>query len=284
MAAYLLQPVACEHVEKSRQGILTAAAAAPAGQMLVLGAGECSEIPLAALASRSQSVTLCDVDAAAMQRGVDSAGLSVAARQNVSLQPLDLTGITSVVLNQIEAIGPSTAPAAFIDAMAGLLEAAEPLPLPSAVEGPYDLIVASCLLSQLHFGLASGGREAFKRRFPQNHGALESPRWIAALGGMARRMEATLLDEMLRVLAPRGRIYLSESVQVAFIRLHPSGQWQTEGTYRMLRTQDLSDYLDARFAIEARDRWHWVVWPRQETGLSGRLFDVQAVVLRAGRD
>jgi SAM-dependent methyltransferase len=292
MTPYLLQPITCRHVEKSRQGILAAAGAATAdgttaggaasGRVLVLGAGRCMEIPLPALAEQFAAVTLGDVDADAMQQGVDAAGLSTTQRAKVSLLCVDVTGVTRAALEQIERLPPATDPAAFVDAMAQVLDATVPLPLPLA--GRYELVVASCLLSQLHFSLAHGAREQFAQRFPQAVGVLAgSPRWATALASMARRMEERLLDELLRVLAPTGRIYLSESVQVAFITWHPGGQWQTEGTYRMLRSQDLADYLDARFAVEARDRWEWVVPPPQHAGLPGRLFDVQAVVLRAGR-
>ena len=67
------------------------------------------------------------------------------------------------------------------------------------------------------------------------------------------------------------------------IRLNPSGQWATAGTYRMLRSQQLADYVDPRFALVAQGRWHWVVSPPERAGDTGRLFDVQAVVLAAGR-
>lgn len=280
---YFLPPIACRHVAQSRRMISAAAASAPQGRALVLGAGACTEIPLAELAARFDHVTLCDVDSAAMQQGVAEARLDAAQRTKIQLKALDLTGLTEPLLAEIEALPQCEASAELIDRMAALLDVAAPAPLP--IEGRYDLIVASCVLSQLHFGLTHGSAALFLECFPDETSALEqSSRWTAALEGVARRMEEALLSEMLRLLAQQGQIYLSESVQMCFLEAHPSGQWQTEGTYRMLRTTDLADYLDARFVILARERWEWIVWPPTAAGDTGRLFDVQAVVLRAARD
>jgi hypothetical protein len=262
--------------------IAAAAASVPPGQTLVLGAGACAEIPLAELAARFERVVLCDVDAAAMQQGVAEAKLDAEQRAQIELKTFDLTGLTESLLTEIETLLPQCdEAAALIERMAAALDAATPEPLP--IERRFELIVASCVLSQLHFGLTHGAAALFLRRFPEQTAALQqSSRWTTALEGIARRMEAALLSEMLRLVTDQGQVYLSESVQMCFLQTHPSGQWQTEGTYRMLRTTDLADYLDARSNVIARERWEWIVWPPTAEGDTGRLFDVQAVVLRAG--
>lgn len=279
---YFLPPIACRHVAQSRRMIAAAAASVPPGQALVLGAGACTEIPLAELAARFERVVLCDIDAAAMQQGVADAKLDDEQRAKIELHTFDLTGLTEPLLAEIGSLLPRCEePAALIKGMAAILDAATPMPLP--IEGRYELIVASCMLSQLHFGLTHGAASLFVQRFHEQTSALQqSPRWSTALEGVARRMEAALLSEMFRLLHDQGQIYLSESVQMCFVKTHESGQWQTEGTYRMLRTTDLADYVDARFVIVARERWEWIVWPPMAAGDTGRLFDVQAVVLRAG--
>jgi hypothetical protein len=48
----------------------------------------------------------------------------------------------------------------------------------------------------------------------------------------------------------------------------------------MLRTKELADYVRERFEIVGRNRWEWVVNAPQTTGDTGRLFDVQALVLK----
>ncbi len=96
-------------------------------------------------------------------------------------------------------------------------------------------------------------------------------------------MEARFIDDLVAHLAERGLIYLSDSPQLCYIKLMPDGQWETEGTYRLLRSKELADYLDRRFAPIAQGRWHWIVSPPEKPGDVGRLFDVQAVVLRVWR-
>ncbi len=47
----------------------------------------------------------------------------------------------------------------------------------------------------------------------------------------------------------------------------------------MTGTLDLADYVDRRFEIEERGRWTWVTAVPQ-AGRSGKLFDVQALILK----
>ncbi len=281
---YTLRPVACRHLAESRRLIGRAGAQANPWRAALLGAGPCSEIPLAQLATRFEQVLVNDIDASTLERALADVPLEASLRAKISLLPADLTGLTEPLLAAIDSLLNSAADASeAIEQMSAQLDAAMPattLPL----EGRYDMLVASCVLSQLHFGLAHGAEERFARRFADAATALrDSPRWTAALASLARRMEHAFLDALLAHLADEGRIYLSESVQMCNVELTSSGQWQSTGTFRMLRTTDLADYLDSRFEVVERGRWPWVVWPPRQPGQVGRLFDVQAVVLRASR-
>jgi len=279
---YLLAPIVCQHAANSRKLIEAAAARVAPGRVAVLGAGACSEIPLAALTARFQRAVLCDSDRPSMEQGVEQAELSASQRAKLTLVEADLTGMVEPLLEEISTILAGAAdPATAIDQIAAALEAAPAGKLP--LDGKFDLIVASCLLSQLHVRLTHAAEALFAQRFADQAGMLRaSPRFSETLEVVARRMEAVFLDELLRHLGPGGLIYLSESVQMCFLEHHPTGQWQTEGTYRMLRTRDLVDYVDARFEVAGQARWQWVVWPPDATGKIGRLFDVQALLL-AGR-
>jgi hypothetical protein len=93
-------------------------------------------------------------------------------------------------------------------------------------------------------------------------------------------MEDRFIENLSALLSDDGLVYLSESAQVCFLQLAPDGRWKTRGTYRMLRTKDLADYVSGRFEIVGRNRWEWVVNAPQTSSDTGRLFDVQALVLK----
>jgi hypothetical protein len=280
---YLRDPVSCQQVEASRHLIKAAAESAQPGRAAVLGAGNCAEIPLAEIAARFEHVMINDVDAAELEKGITAAHLDDAARAKLEVRVADLTSATDRLVAAIEELletadDPDTA----IESMAHLVDNAplEGMPL----DEKYDLIVASCVLSQLHFGLLHRADAAFERKFPRQEVRLrESVRWTSALYEMARRMELRFIDDLAARLAPGGLIYLSDSTQMCYVKQTADGKWETEGTYRMLRSAYITDYLDGRFVAVANDRWHWVVSPPQAAGEVGRLFDVQAVVLKTWR-
>jgi hypothetical protein len=276
---YLLNPLTCRHRQQSRQLILRAAEAVAPGRAALLGAGACDEIPLAELVARFAHVTLNDIDEQPLSRAVNSANLDAASRAKVDVRIADLSGITRRLVERIENVLSETAdPSSAIEAMSQKLEDQQPGLFP--IGGKFDLVIASCVLSQLHFALTHMALARFERRFPGHADVLrESPRWTAALYQVARRMEMRFMDDLAGVLAKGGLVYLSESAQMCYIRLTTSGQWQTEGTYRMLRSKDLSDYLGGEFTIVERARWDWVVMPPSTAGETGRLYDVQALLL-----
>jgi hypothetical protein len=276
----LLDPIECRHRERSRRMILRAAEGVAPGRAIVLGAGACEEIPLAELAARFAEVALNDVDQQSLARALDALELNAVDRQKIKIRFADLTGMIQPALGAIQRALATVgdAPRA-IDAMSGALDNVVAGEFP--ITGRYDLVIASCVLSQLHFALVHEAARQFEARFGGQAEALrESDRWKAVVWKIARRMEDKLVVDLTTIVGPGGLVYLAESAQMCYIRLADGGRWQSEGTYRMLRTTDLADYLQGRFTIVERGRWEWVVWPPRKAGDVGRLYDVQALVLR----
>ncbi len=280
---YLHQPVEDQQVAESRRLILAAAESAEPGRAAVLGAGNCAEIPLAELIARFEQVTINDVEPGELNKGIVAAHLDDAARAKLDVQIADLTGATETLLKKTaEALDAAADPDAAIEKISQLVvhQPLEGMPL----DGKFDLIVASCVLSQLHFGLLHRTADLFENKYPGKVDCLrQSVRWSSALYEMARRMEKQFIDDLAARVAPGGLIYLSDSTQMCYVKRTPEGKWETEGTYRLLRSQYITDYFDRRFVVVANGRWHWVVSPPQKPGDVGRLFDVQAVVLRTWR-
>lgn len=123
---------------------------------LVLGAGACTEVPLAALASASEEVVLADLDLEALQQAhseLSSPGL----RKRVRLLECDISGGVSAQLNRLikrkkwEVLLAQGARAVF-DAAADCLEQC-PVPDPPELQtlpaSEFGLAVSSLVLTQL---------------------------------------------------------------------------------------------------------------------------------------
>ena len=131
--------------------------------------------------------------------------------------------------------------------------AARPPDIAALAGGPFDLVVASCLLSQLHAPAAMAAERLFAERFAAEVPILRTnTHWLAALQRLARRIEAQFIERLPALVAPGGRIFLSETVQTCLTELAADGAWTSAGTYRMTATLDLADYLDCRLAIVER--------------------------------
>jgi hypothetical protein len=297
-ARYRIVPIADQHLAQSARAILAAAAQTGTQRAVVLGAGACEEIPLAELAERYEQVVLVDLDQASLDQALAAPGLPEPIRHRFDLRIADLTGLAdelarrwrSALEGPIEVESAIERLAAIADSAlaengsaefeAGERAAPDGRRLLEALGGaPFDLVVASCLLSQLHAPVSQRAEQAFGERFAAGPSPLRAaPCWQTSLDRLARRIEADFMSQLPALVAPGGRIYLSESVQVCFIEPASDGAWMTAGTYRMTKSLELRDYVDARFQIEAGARWTWVA-ALPEARRPGRLFDVQALTL-----
>ena len=123
---------------------------------LVLGAGACTEIPLAALARHSDEVALADLDLASMRQAWEELP-APALRRRVRLLECDLTGGVSANLRRLltrqrwDTLIAQGARAVF-DAAANCLEHC-PVPDPPQLDtlgaGEFGLVISSLTLSQL---------------------------------------------------------------------------------------------------------------------------------------
>jgi hypothetical protein len=274
--------VACDHVRFSTQFILEAARATPGDDAIVLGAGRCQEIPLAALADRFPRLTLNDHDESLLDAALAESGLVDAGRAPaVTKLAADLTGVTLAFLGMVDAVlagAGDTSAEAVAERLAKVADATTPVPFSTGRR--HDLVVASCVLCQLHLSAWKQAVTRFGARFPGREAVLQqSPAFVPAMFRLARRMEDTFVDALHGLVAPRGRIFFSDTVHCAMLHGDPGGGWLTEGFLRMTRTPELNDYLDGRFRIEQAGRWHWVMEPSKQEGRVGRLFRVQAFVL-----
>jgi hypothetical protein len=273
--------VPCQHVRASGALIDLASTSVRPEAAIILGAGRCPEIPLSAMVDRFRRLTLTDQSAAYLEEAVSSRDLGPEQREKIQTIVTDMTGVSAGFLARVAECLDATdelTPEAAAEAISLLTEAIEPRPFTAGRK--YDLVVASCVLGQLHLEACNRTIALFARKFPGRETVLRhSPAWVHALHGLARRMEETFLEVLCAMAAPGGRIYLADTVQSAFLHSTPEGDWITDGVYRMTRTGRLSDYLDDRFQIEQERAWHWIIEPAKGPGMVGRIYNTQGLVL-----
>ena len=133
-----------EHRQRLTSLTLDAAGARPGPSLCVLGAGNCFDLDLEALADRFSSIHLVDLDAGALTRAREQT--SAATRARVQLHaPLDLTGF----LDRIDRwAGLQVTPE---ELMAHPARTAEQLR--TALSGPFDVVLSSCILSQMQLSV-----------------------------------------------------------------------------------------------------------------------------------
>ncbi len=150
---------------------------------LVLGAGACTEIPLAELARNSDEVVLVDYDLASMQQGREEL-TSTALRKRVRIVECDISGGVSAHLNLLikqqrwVKLAEQGAQAVF-DAAADCLEQCD-VPDPPAIEGLYSnefgVAISSLVLSQLFSYPLLDMLDHIQRSMPEYQGEQERHR------------------------------------------------------------------------------------------------------------
>lgn len=153
-----LRQHAPQHLEQCSTVVMHALSRRPAAvsqSSLVLGAGACTEVPLATLCRASEEVVLVDLDLGSMQRGRDE--LPTSLQKRLRLVQADLSGGVSQQLTRLlrrqswDKLVSQGAYAVF-DAAAQCLEKCpipDPPVLPDLSSGDFGLVVSSLVLSQL---------------------------------------------------------------------------------------------------------------------------------------
>jgi|GEM_PF-1528829 len=248
----------------------------PKGTVAVLGEGELQEVPLDWLTNRFDElwVHLPGLAYPPALEAIDSS-----RRSGWHSFTADLTGITEDFLEQVDSILET---ASAHDATPQLAELAQRIQVqPFRPERRFNLVIVSCILSQLHLHVWNQSLERYSARFPD---AADSPpssnQWGQAMFGLARRMEHAFVHSLAQWVEPEGRVYLANAVQGCFVRANEHGVWLTEGMFQLTETLELADYVDQTFSIEERGRWVWVTPPSVEQGSRGRINKVQGLILR----
>lgn len=273
-----------QHLEQSAALMLQALQLRPASasrSTLVLGAGACTEVPLAELARDSDEVVLADLDLASMQQGRDELS-SPALRRRVRLLECDISGGASVNLDRLieqqrweRLVGQGTR--AVFDAAAHCLDVC-PVPDPPQIEGlgtgEFGVVISSLVLTQLFSYPLLDMLDHIQRIAPAYLGEQERHRRYqeAAQAFRVRVIQAHL--RLLRELLDEGGLAVLLSDIRGFAFEHDVEQRRSIP----LVPRMLPDLVRENFSVLEEARWEWLS-DLPEQGRLGRGYEVVGYVV-----
>lgn len=261
---------------------------------VVLGAGACTEVPLAAIARACTSVLLADVDVAGMAHARDE--LPAELRARVDLLQADLTGGVSATLAQELAAQPWADLTALggvgghapLDAAAACLERSaipDPPSLPQLSPRGYGFVMSSLTLTQLFSLPLLDVLDTLSLHAPAVAALRDTyPRYRDAAAAFRRRVAHAHLALIGALLAPGGTGLLVTDF-VGYLLPPASGQHAggPAESLPILPPEVLDIPLDLvdRFEVVGAPRtWRWLV-SAPDAAAPGRAYDVTGVVFRA---
>ncbi len=249
--------------------------------ILVLGAGACTEVPLAELVRDSDEVVLADLDIASMQQGRDELSSS-ALRKRVRLLACDISAGISISLNRLiqqqpwDKLVPRGAQVVF-DAAARCLEQC-PVPDPPEIEGLYagefGVVISSLVLSQLFSYPLLDILDHVQRIAPDYLGEQEHHRRYQEAAQAFRvrviRAHLHLLSELVDV---GGNVVLLCDVRGFMFDIHSAENNAEHRRTIPLVPRRLPDLVRESFTVMEEAHWEWLA-DLPEEGQLGRGYEV----------
>ncbi len=269
------------HGEKNRAFMERSAKGCAGDRAVVIGAGRAFDLPLTALASAFAQLVLVDIDAAALEETVAATFKKHPdLRGRVELQTIDLTGINGQLVRRIDEIvggpGGATEVEAAVEAMCRSYRlATPPHVLPTGQRA--DLVVESCVLTQLAWPQRTYAERLFEKRFGAMSEKMEM-RWSTAWAELGLRIQQ---DHIEGLAGWADRVALTSDVISYPTALDQSGSVRLTGRKILpLGTQTLAERIPKRFRISRQDAWKWDRYKPDKRGGEGAQMDVDGVELQ----
>jgi hypothetical protein len=253
----------------------------PPRTAIIIGGASCREIPLVPLARDVAAVLVTDIDASALAQ-LESTLSGTGLANNVAYRVEDVSGCTERLLAEANAciessIMPGQALAALID-MSDNADVTQPPP-----GATYDLVVASCVVTQLHLRLQHEIVRRFRERFPLDSSILEaSSEWVTSMLRLIHRMQDAFFTRVADFMHAASTAYLSATVHVGTLAVQDDGAWECPGWYRMMRHRQLLENIHTAFEPRHGGEWPWLARTPTPTS-DGLLYRVQAMIVGKAR-
>ncbi len=268
-----------------RHGLQARSRGASAG-VVILGAGACTEVPLAELARAADEVVLVDLDGSSMQQGRDELA-SAALRKRVRLLEADISGGVSTNLHALLGKQPwgtlsTRGASAVFDAAADCLEQCvvpDPPELASVGEGEFGLVISSLVLSQLYSYPLLDILDHVQRLAPQLLGEQERHRRYqeAAQDFRLRVIHAHL--HLLRSLVDvGGAVVLLYDMRGFVFEVYGTDHDAEHRRAIPLVPRTLPKLISDNFTVQEEAEWEWLTDLPEKERL-GRGYEVAGYVL-----
>lgn len=234
--------------------------------VIVLGAGACTEVPLAELVRSSDEVTLVDLDQQAMQHAREELP-SLVQRKHVRLLEADISGDVSAKLNRLlqQEVRPdlvSQGTAAIFDAAAHCLEQCDipdPPSLKGAGNGEYGIVISSLVLSQLFSYPLLDVLDHIQSLAPQLLGEQERHRgYQAAAQSFRTRIIQAHLHLLRGLVDTGGLIVLLSDVRGFAFTVSGTDHDARHRQIMPLVPRTFFELVQVNFTIQEQHSWEWI--------------------------
>ena len=284
-----------QHIKQSTALMLHALQLRPAAtspSIIVLGAGACTEVPIAELARAADGdeVALVDLDRAALEQGraeISSSSL----RRNIRLVATDITGGVSENLNRLlekqrwQTLAAQGARAVF-DAAAGCLEQCV-VPDPpeiASLGGGFGVVISSLVLSQLFSYPLLDVLDTIQRVAPEMVGEQERHRrYQDAAQAFRVRVILAHLHLMRSLMDMGGIAVLLSDVRGFVFNVYGTEHDAEHRRVMPLVPRTLPDMVRENFAVVEESHWEWLS-DLPENERLGRGYEVVGSILQARAD
>jgi hypothetical protein len=227
------------------------------GLAVILGAGHSFDLPLVELAKVFDKLVLIDIDAEALNATVAGVFKDPGLRARAELRLLDLTGVNGQLVQRIDEAVASAADAAEardrLEALCWTYRlAAPPRLLPP--EERADLLVSSCVLSQVSWPQRVYARRVYERRFSSLPGPLER-RWARHFTYLELRLQQ---DHLTSLAGVAEQVALTCDVVSNTTVLDAAGTERQSGRpIPILGVPSLLERVPKLFLIQGHASWEW---------------------------
>jgi hypothetical protein len=269
------------HAQKNRAFIEDAVRQTQGRELaVILGAGHAFDLPLVELAKGFEKLVLVDIDADALNATVAGVLKDPGLRARTELRLLDLTGVNGQLVGRIDEAVASAADAADArDRLEALCWAYRLAPPPRLLppEERADLLVSSCVLSQVSWPQRVYARRVYERRFSSLPGPLER-RWARHFTYLELRLQQ---DHLTSLAGVAEQVALTCDVVSYPTALDAAGTERKTGqTIPTLGVPSLLERVPKLFTVEAHASWEWGFSRATRAG-NGARKDVEGVRLGA---
>jgi hypothetical protein len=287
-ALYTLSPQHLEHCSSLILHGLRERKSSVSPNVLVLGAGACTEIPLLELTRGSDEVVLADLDLASMQQAARELP-TPALRKRLRLVQCDITGGVSANLHRLLEkqswnLLVSRGAQAVFDAAAECLEQClipDPPELESLGAGEFGLVVSSLVLSQLISYPLLDILDRVQSIAPELLGEQERHRRYQQAASAFRQRVILAHLHLLQILVEKDGIIIFISDVRGFVFNVYGTDHDTEHRRTMpLVPRTLPDLIREHFTVVEENQWEWLT-DLPTHGRLGRGYDVAGYMLRA---